>query len=397
MNLSKDTGLELLLQRGPFQNNGATPWYCELDIGSPGQKLKICFDTGSNFNWVTSSLCAEDSCKHYADSQFNLSASSTFKWINTEEHSVSFGPWGTMQVETGRDKLSFSDVTHGFELFSVLFLAKEYSGTQFEELDWDGGIGLPSSQNSLTNALNSPHPFRLHYPISNNESTFHFFLQLIQKGLVSEKSPFISFITDSVDKNDFVGSIGFGKLDTSYASSLEYIYLPWSCYKEEASYLWSTSKATVNVDGQPIGTDMFFSLDSGSSQFKGDEGVLSKLFDLTKDSDPVVSITLCDDFGDEYGKFEITSDVYKCRIEAGEEQGQIVSQFQGLSGADKMLLVGSVLMDHLYTVYEYEIVSDDDIQPKGVWVFNKHDGPNIIKTKQASPASLFDNENGERA
>lgn len=395
MNSLKSTGLALPLQRGPFQNNGATPWYCELGIGSPSQKLKICFDTGSNFNWVTSSLCAKDSCKHYANSRFNLSASSTFEWISTKEQSVSFGPWGTMQVETGRDRLSLPHVAHPYELCTDLFLAKAYSGVQFEELDWDGGIGLPSSQSSSMNQVSNTLPFRFHYSANNNgpQPKFDFFLQLVKMGLVSEKTPYISFLTESTDAKDPIGVIGFGRLDKSYASSREYIFMPWSCYQEEASYLWSASGASISVEGRSIGTNMFFSLDSGSSQFKGDELVLSQLFDLTKDNNPVVSISLSDGTGQEYGRFDITSDLYKCEIEAGEKEGQIVSQFQGLSGADNMLLVGSVLMDHLYTVYEYEMVSDNDIQPKGVWVFNKHGGPNIIKTKQTSPASLFNNLN----
>lgn len=54
-----------------------------------------------------------------------------------------------------------------------------------------------------------------------------------------------------------------------------------------------------------------------------------------------------------------------------------------------MLLVGSVLMDHLYTVYEYEVISPSEIHPKGVWIFNKPNGPKIIKTKQTSTATLF--------
>jgi hypothetical protein len=384
------TGFELLLQRGPFQNNGATPWYCEIGIGTPGQTLKMCFDTGSNFNWVTSSLCAKNSCMHYADAQFNLSASSTLERVSAESQSVSFGPWGTMQVEIGKDKLSLPQLTHCDVLFADLFLAKEYSGLQFEELDWDGGIGLPSSQNSLNTPVLSATPFRLHQSNAEQDTEFHFFLQLVQMGLVSEKNPYITFLTPSADDTS-PGRIGFGRLDHCYASSLEYIFLPWSCYQEEASYLWSASGASIRVDGQTIGADMFFSLDSGSSQFKGDESVLSQIYNLTTSGNPLISITLLDNAGLEYGELEISSDIYKCKIEAGEKKGQVVSQFQGLSGADNMLLVGSVLMDHLYTVYEYDVVSDNKIQPKGVWIFNKHAGPQIIKTKQTAPALFFRN------
>lgn len=394
MTSPKGTGFELPLFRGPFQNNGATPWYCELAIGTPAQPLKICFDTGSNFNWVTSSLCAEDSCNHYSDSRFNISASLSFEWISTKEKSVSFGPWGTMKVETGRDELSLSQTSYSEKLFIDLFLAKEYSGTQFEELDWDGGIGLPSSQTSSMSSFEYPSSFRLHHAKNSDESHFHFFLRLVQKGLVSEKAPYITFLTESNGTKEETGTIGFGQLDKSYATSLDYVYLPWSCYQKEASYLWSTAGATISVDKQVIGSDMFFALDSGSSQFKGDESVLSQVFNLTKtqDQNPVVTIVLSDASGLEYGKFELTSDIYKYKIEAGKKEGQIVSQFQGLSGADNMLLVGSVLMDHLYTVYEYEMISKDELRPKGVWAFNKLGGPKIIKTKQTSPAVLFDND-----
>lgn len=92
MDLIHCSGFTLPLQKGPFQNNGATPWYCEIGIGSPEQKLKMCFDTGSNFNWVTSSLCAEDGCKHYANARFNPTLSSTFEWISQDAQPVRFGP-----------------------------------------------------------------------------------------------------------------------------------------------------------------------------------------------------------------------------------------------------------------------------------------------------------------
>ncbi|WP_017035910.1 pepsin-like aspartic protease [Vibrio genomosp. F10] len=398
MNTATGKSLVLPLYRGPFQNNGATPWYCELGIGTPNQKLKICFDTGSNFNWVTSSLCSKEGCKHYADARFNIDCSTSFTMLNPKKQLVSFGPWGKMQVKTGRDKLSLPYKAKQNELFADLFLAVEYSGSQFEELDWDGGIGLASYQSDGLASVSNVSPFRMHYSKSNDESEFHFFLQLVQQGIVSASRPYLSFQTELMSGGESVGSIGFGELDTSYVSSREYIFMPWSCYQEEASYLWSSSGATVSVDGETAGSNMFFTLDSGSSQFKGDDKVLTTLFTATQGKNPVVSISL---FGDDkslkqpYGEFEITSDIYKCKIEAGEKKGQVVSQFQGLSDAENMLLVGSVLMDHLYTVYEYDVVSDDDIQPKGVWVFNKPGGPDIIKTKQSTPASLFNNVDGK--
>ncbi|MCG7499201.1 A1 family peptidase [Vibrio sp. Of7-15] len=387
MDLRHCSGFTLPLQKGPFQNNGATPWYCELGIGSPAQKLKMCFDTGSNFNWVTSNLCSDDGCKHYANARFNLNLSSTFEWINQDVQSVNFGPWGTMQVETGRDRLCLP-YHHGPSIVSDLFLASEYSGTQFEELDWDGGIGLPSSQDITAIAPSASYPFRGHHTNTNSNEDFNFFLTLLKMGLVGTSTPYISVQTEPLCDHP-TGYIGFGTLDRSYASSLEYLFLPWSCYQQEASYLWTTANTTVKVNGNTIGTNMFFALDTGSSQFKGDNSVLTQVYNLTKNDGPPVSIMLSDENGIEYGELNITRDIYQCKIEAGEKKGKVVSQFQGLPGADDMLLVGSVLMDHLYTVYEYEVISNNDIRPKGVWIFNKPNGPKIIKNRQTSTASLF--------
>ena len=38
-------GIRLSLLRGPFQNNGASPWYAEINLGTPEQLLKFSFDT----------------------------------------------------------------------------------------------------------------------------------------------------------------------------------------------------------------------------------------------------------------------------------------------------------------------------------------------------------------
>ncbi|MDO6527866.1 pepsin-like aspartic protease [Motilimonas sp. 1_MG-2023] len=389
MTVITNHGFNLPLKRGPFQSNGATPWYCDIGIGSPKQTLKICFDTGSDFNWITSSLCAKNSCKHYANKRFDYQASNTFTWRSQTTKSVSFGPWGTMSVETGNDKLTLSNNNPTLTIFNDIYLAKNYSGQQFAELDWDGGIGLPSRQSTTATNTNTPTPFRRKAFNSNESEPFHFFLNLMQKGLVSKDNPYISILTAGANDNSSTSYIGFGTLDNTYASSLEYLFLPWSCYQQEASYLWTTPEATISVGGEPIGTNMFFALDTGSSQFKGDNRVLSRVFQLTDNDSPVVTITIGNPGDTHYGRLEISSNIYKCRIEAGTQAGKTISQFQGLEGAENILLVGSVLMDHLYTVYEYEAVSESEIRPKGIWIFNKPNGPKIIVGQQPTPATIF--------
>ncbi|MEW2694629.1 pepsin-like aspartyl protease, partial [Vibrio cholerae] len=104
----ENRGLIIELRKGPFQNNGATPWYSVISIGTPPQDLCFCFDSGSNFNWVTSSLCGNSGCHHYSGHQFNIKTSSSFSWINRNAQNVEFGPWGTMNAASGSDIFTIS-------------------------------------------------------------------------------------------------------------------------------------------------------------------------------------------------------------------------------------------------------------------------------------------------
>lgn len=104
-------GITLAMQRGPYQNNGATPWYSTLLVGTPGQPLKLSLDTGTNITWVTSSLCAADRCQHYSAGRFDYQASSSFTFTDCLQRPYSFGPWGTMQVESGTDVLHINQTT----------------------------------------------------------------------------------------------------------------------------------------------------------------------------------------------------------------------------------------------------------------------------------------------
>ena len=135
-------GLVFQMYRGPFQNNGATPWYSPLALGTPGQPLKLAIDSGTNITWATSTLCPPDQCQHSSTGRFDYQKSSTFAFTDCLQRPYSFGPWGTMQVATGSDALA---LPNGASIAMNLFLAANYSGEQFRQLDWDGGIGLPSS------------------------------------------------------------------------------------------------------------------------------------------------------------------------------------------------------------------------------------------------------------
>jgi len=106
------------------------------------QTMKINIDSGTNITWVTSTLCPPESCIHSGNHRFDVEASSTFEFTDCLQRPFSFGPWGTMQVETGADVILLQN---GQTVPVKMFFSAEYTGSQFEQLNWDGGIGLPSS------------------------------------------------------------------------------------------------------------------------------------------------------------------------------------------------------------------------------------------------------------
>ncbi|RBP85797.1 peptidase A24 [Marinomonas rhizomae] len=396
-------GIVISLDRGPYQNNGASPWYAYVGLGTTAQALKFSFDTGSNFIWVTSSLCGSDTCHHYGDTEFVYDKSTSFSWISTKPINVDFGPWGSMQVQTGKDIFTLTPealekMENGLvSVSSDVYLAQSYEGSQFRELDWDGGIGIPSTMD-LPDFSSVYRSYRGLTPGKEPETTsFHFFQSLVDQGVVNAKDPYVTFLTDNDRK---VGQAAFGQLNQDYRESREYLFLPWEPYSiASVAYIWTSPLTSFSVGdeqlikkGDSSVPTCFFSLDSGSSQFKGDPALMDDAFKLTSLYGKDVTIELGETDKNETGKLVIPSSIYDVFIEEGEGKGKTISQFAPLDGMNNLVLVGSVLMDYLYTVYEYKIVSDGSqrfITPVGMWIFNKLDGVKVITTEQDSVARIF--------
>ena len=346
-------GLTVAMQRGPFQNNGATPWYTTVPVGTPGQPLKLSLDTGTNITWMTSSLCAPDRCQHYSAGRFDYQASSSFAFTDCLQRPYSFGPWGTMQVESGSDVLTLNTTT----LPSQLLLAADYSGTQFSQLDWDGGIGLPSSSAYV-----------------DGRSSF-VFQALMNNGTIDPRHPFVAFDWDPASRR---GVCQMGAVDTGKTRGAQ-LFLPWSLYSKVrgVEYIWSTPLVSYTVGGNVLARDVTFALDSGSSQFKGDDRLMRQTLErIARGGNPEVVLGFAD------GEIALGPDLYTVLIEAGPDQGKTLPQFEPLGLAD-LVLVGSLVMEYCYTVYEYRVVQCRpgaySLAPVGVWLFNRPEGPQIIR------------------
>lgn len=358
-------GLVFPLIRGPFQNNGATPWYTQLGIGTPPQMLKIALDTGSKFFWVTSTLCGPSGCAHSGGGQFDYTASSSFSWISQVDKPVSFGPWGTMTVWTGQDVIAIP----GISAPERMYLSKSYSGPQFAELDWDGGIGLPSGSDYADPAVS------------------FLVADLMNSGVIDPEYPYIAFETDY---QGGTGTCRIGGVDPTRYDPNTGLQMSWAPYMQYpgVEYIWSTPLLGYTVGDVviPLPSSAMFALDSGSSQFKGDPGIMSETLQIIA-SEPNANVIIEVGGGaGGPGKITVPPSVYNVLIEAGQGQGTVVPQFNPLVGLDALALVGSVLMDQFYTVFEYDVVGTKpnySLIPVAMYLYQKVNGPTGLLTPPA--------------
>ncbi|WP_338480485.1 avidin/streptavidin family protein [Pseudomonas trivialis] len=341
------------MQRGPFQNNGATPWYSTIALGTPGQPLKLAIDSGTNITWVTSTLCPPDQCTHFGTGRFDYRASSSFTFTDCLQRPYSFGPWGTMQIESASDVLN---TPTGATLPMKLFLATGYGGAQFKQLDWDGGIGLPCSSAYV-----------------EGRSSF-LFQELLRSGQLDPTHPYVAFDWNA---NDREGTCQMGAIDESKTHG-PHVFLPWSVYSKVpgVEYIWSADLKSYSVGDETLATDVTFALDSGSSQFKGDDRIMQQtLARIARGGSPAVVLGFAE------GEITLGAQLYNVLIEEGPDKGKTLPQFAPLGLAD-LVLVGSLVMEHCYTVHEYQVVKCGhevySLAPVGIWLFNRPDGPQII-------------------
>lgn len=107
----------------------------EIGVGTPPQKFKVIFDTGSSNLWITSSKCKDESCKKH--NQFDAEESSTFEQTSIEM-TVKFGT-GSVQGTLGRDTFSIGPIKVKKQVFGQIM--SEY-GDVFKIGEFDGILGL---------------------------------------------------------------------------------------------------------------------------------------------------------------------------------------------------------------------------------------------------------------
>ena len=106
------TGITYAMNHGPYTNNGASPWYATVNVGSENTPMKLAMDTGTNMTWVTSIECTTEPCMLPTRTRFDPNVpNSTFCWIDSTPKPFNYGPWGDLMASMGNDFLKNPNVS----------------------------------------------------------------------------------------------------------------------------------------------------------------------------------------------------------------------------------------------------------------------------------------------
>ena len=251
----------------PMVNSHDVEYYGEVEIGTPGQKFKVIYDTGSSNLWIPSTACHQMGfCKR--PYSFDPKKSSTYKEVDNL-FQISYDA-GTVEGIFNSETVSIAGLTAKNVTFGLVYIEHGYG---FVNPDFDGlfGLGFPAlSTNGVKTVL---------------ESYF-------EQGLIKNHG-FGFYLNNSPGR---VGSeVSLGEPDSErYTGELKYVDVTLDKY-------W-----TINIDSITFdktygkGEGLFGIVDTGTSVIIGSASIIDpilaqfpKTLDCTKiDEYPILTITL---------------------------------------------------------------------------------------------------------
>jgi len=303
-------------------------YFGEVDIGTPPQKFKVIYDTGSSNLWVPSKTC--DNCKKTGRHYDSSSSSSYSK--NGESFSMQYGTGscnGFLSADTvnvGGEEITgfaFGEVTH--EAADV-----------FGSAPFDGILGMGPAKAAVDQV---PMPMD----------------QLLKQGKI--KHNIFAFYLASGGKTG--STLTLGGTDSSFHTE-EFTYVPVARAAALLPY-WLVSATDVKVGGvstKACGwlTGCYMVVDTGTSILAGPSSgvntLVSKIGEVSADCSnvdklPTITFTM-------NGKnFDLGPDFYVLRMmdENGQEQCQL--GIQAVDGVP-MWILGDPFLRKYYTVWDAE-------------------------------------------
>ena len=335
--------IEFYLLMGALSDNGATPWVTPIGLGTPPQYLAFMMDTGTYNTWITSSECTTDAC--LAHDSFHTLASTTFQPLAGGVHTVSFGPWGNMTVKNGNDVVHLHEELEDGSTKNIplvqpinIMLALEYTGDKFKNLVCDGGMALPSKPDTEATSL----------------------LEVL-KAQDKIEYAVASFYTDPV--NGF-GECRLGGINRNYFDRGSLNVLPLIVpSNKDFNYLWTVNLQKCICGDNTVAQDIEFVLDTGSSWFKGGQGIINTLTNaITDNGELPTTVTPSSDL-DKYPdiflvlgsvSYRLTPQQYFLEIDENGKKEWVLGVHYLEGMPDQMLLVGSTFLDTVCSVFDYD-------------------------------------------
>eukprot|EP01135_Chromosphaera_perkinsii_P000515 Nk52_evm9s106 gene=Nk52_evmTU9s106 len=191
-------------------------YFGQIEIGTPGQKFEVIFDTGSSNLWVPSIKCKSPTCKIHK--KYDSSKSSTYH-ANGTTFSLKYGS-GSLSGMQSTDDVTFAGVTIKQQSFGE---ALEEPGNDFADPHFDGILGLGYKSIAVNGAVP---PFEM----------------MVSQGLV--KNGMFSFWANHKTQQGNGGEMIFGGYDRNhFVGELKWLQLTKPGY-------WQVKMDTVLVGDQ---------------------------------------------------------------------------------------------------------------------------------------------------
>ncbi|MCG8687679.1 MAG: A1 family peptidase [Desulfobacterales bacterium] len=390
-----------------------------------GQTMKFMMDTGTSNFWVTSDLCINAGCA--AHNAYNASASSTYiQPQDTKEYNQQLGAWGQFSFFYGIDDFLFSykvfsdqnnfkcfkeqtyyaNVKHvQFQRASVLkdgtddsrpvFYVKNINGT----LVYKAGAPMPD-RNKNWDQMICDGGLAIPYQKNTGVASDLFLDKLVDQGYITNQDKMVAFWTDQELKRGEV-TIGGYRPELIDETSLRWLQVDIEQSKQVGGWLTNlyTSPEKDNdflVNGVSVFSgfaksfqEAWVMFDTGSSRFKGDPAIIDQIkcaitsgahcgreririkqedFENTIDLFPTITVRLSGE------DFSLTPRQYFVRFVEYDQNntGHVFWELalNELDGMPGTVIVGSVFLDHYYSIYQYDPANPGNADLIGIAKYN---------------------------
>jgi hypothetical protein len=243
-----------LIAEEKMQNSDLVEYYGEVSVGSPPQKFKVVFDTGSGILWVPSTLCEGESCLDHH--RLHESKDKTLQVDEGYVH-IKYGT-GNMRGRRATDLVQVSEVQVEKQDF---LLSTEEDGDVFLNGRFDGVMGL--GRMDLADILAKGEDGR----------GVPFYINAAKKNLLAEPI-FSMFVSARMGRP---GAVVLGGVNPELFSG------PVQYHQGHSSAYWMLSLPEMKVGDQSVSTNGAMAIvDSGTSLLVGPSEIIEPILPMVR-------------------------------------------------------------------------------------------------------------------